>query len=331
MLTGDGSSSRLPLARYEIFHSGDPDHARAAFSRVFRPHRLDVVGSGAGLDARMSSARLRDMSVSVISYGGDVRVDSGPTDTFFAVLIPLVGEVEARCGADRVRCSVDQACVLSPSDAVRLLWPAGCAQLVVRLERSGMEACLSDLLGASVREPLRFAPAMDLRSGHGRSWRRGLDLLIAELDRPGSLLEKRAVSDMFERTLMTALLMGQASNYTRMLDGEVSAAPNRAVSIALEWMDNHPKWQHTTASLARAAKVTERCLQQGFRKHLNMGPMEYLREIRLRRVRDQLRASQADAVTVSEVAAQWGFLHAGHFAAHYHRRFGERPSDTLRR
>ena len=331
MFTGDGSTSRLPLARYEISHSSDADHVREAFSRVFRPHRLEVFGGDAPLDARLRSARLRDVSVSVISYGGDVRLDSDPTDTFFAVLIPLAGEAEVRCGVERVRSSVDRACVLSPSGSVRLLWPADCVQLVVRMERASVEACLSDLLGASVREPLRFAPAMDLRSGYGHSWRRGLDLLVAELDRPGSLLEKRAVSDMFERTLMTALLMGHPSNYTRMLDGEVSAAPNRAVSIALEWMDNHPKWQHTTASLAREAKVTERCLQQGFRKHLKMGPMEYLREIRLRRVRDQLRASQADAVTVSEVAAQWGFLHAGHFAAHYHRRFGERPSDTLRR
>lgn len=331
MFTGDGSASRLPLARYEIFHSGDPDHAREAFSRVFQSHRLEVLGRDTGLDARMCSARLRDMSVSVISYGGDVRIDSDPTDTFFAVLIPLAGEAEVRCDGERVRSSVERACVLSPSGTVRLRWPADCVQLVVRMERASVEACLSDLLGASVREPLRFAPVMDLRTGHGHSWRRGLDLLIAELDRPGSLLEKQPVSDMFERTLVTALLMGQASNYTRMLDGEVSAAPSRAVSIALEWMDNHPKWQHTTASLAREAKVTERSLQLGFRKHLNMGPMEYLREIRLRRVRDQLRAAQADAVTVAEVAAQWGFLHAGHFAARYHRRFGERPSDTLRR
>jgi transcriptional regulator GlxA family with amidase domain len=125
--------------------------------------------------------------------------------------------------------------------------------------------------------------------------------------------------------------MGQPGNYTRMLDGEVPAAPTRAVSIALEWIDNHPKWQHTTASLAREADVTERSLQLGFRKHLKMGPMEYLREIRLRGVRDQLRAAQSDAVTVTEVAAEWGFLHAGHFAARYQQRFGERPSETLRR
>ncbi|WIY07596.1 AraC family transcriptional regulator [Amycolatopsis mongoliensis] len=300
-------------------------------SRVLAPHTLRVLGSDTRLDARMHHVRLRDMSVSVISYGGTVRFESGPAETFFTVFIPIAGEGEARCGAERVRLTIATAGVLSPAEPVVLRWPGDCVQLVVRLERAALEARLSDLLGAPLRKPLRFAPAMAVGSGNGRSWLRGLQMLVTELERPGSLIEQQAVAEMFERTLATALLMGHSSNYTRMLDGEVPAVPVRAVSIALEWIDNHPKWRHTTASLAREADVTERSLQLGFRKHLKMGPMEYLREIRLRGVRDQLRAAQSDAVTVTEVAAEWGFLHAGHFAARYQQRFGERPSETLRR
>jgi AraC-like DNA-binding protein len=327
----DGSAWGLPLARYELFRSCDPNHVRDEVSRVWTPHTLRVLGADSRLDARMHYARLRDLSVSALRYGGTVSVGSGPAESFFTVLIPLAGEAEARCGTDRVRLSTATAAVLSPADPVALRWPGDCAQLVVRLERTGLEARLSDLLGAPLRKPLRFTSAMPVGSGNGRSWLRGLRMLVTELERPGSLIERRAVADMFERTLATALLLGQPSNYTRMLDGEVPAAPTRAVSIAVEWIDNHPKWQHTTASLAREADVTERSLQLGFRKHLKMGPMEYLREIRLRGVRDQLRAAQSDAVTVTEVAAQWGFLHAGHFAARYQQRFGERPSQTLRR
>lgn len=327
----EGSASGMPLARYELFRSRDPNRVRAEVSRVWTPHTLRVLGGDSRLDARMHYARLCDLSVSALSYGGTVRFASGPAETFFTVLIPLAGEVEASCGSDRVRLSPATAGVLSPADPVALRWPGDCAQLVVRLARTGLEARLSDLLGAPLRRPLRFAPAMAVDSGNGSSWLRGLRMLVAELERPGSLIERRAVAETFERTLVTALLMGQPSNYTRMLDGEVPAAPTRAVSIALEWIDNHPKWQHTTASLAREADVTERSLQLGFRKHVKMGPMEYLREIRLRGVRDQLRAAQSDAVTVTEVAAEWGFLHAGHFAARYQQRFGERPSETLRR
>jgi AraC-like DNA-binding protein len=327
----DGSASGLPLARYELFRSCDPNHVRDEVSRVWAPHTLRMLGGDTRLDARMHYVRLRDLSMSVLRYGGSVRFESAPAETFFTVFVPLEGEAEARCGTDRVRLTTATAAVLSPGDPLVLRWPGDCAQLVVRLARTGLEARLSDLLGAPLRKPLRFAPAMAIGSGNGRSWLRGLRMLVAELERPGSLIEQRAVADMYERTLATALLMGHPSNYTRMLDGEVPAAPTRAVSIALEWIDNHPKWRHTTASLAREADVTERSLQLGFRKHLKMGPMEYLREIRLRGVRDQLRAAQSDAVTVTSVAAEWGFQHAGHFAARYQQRFGERPSETLRR
>jgi AraC-like DNA-binding protein len=33
---------------------------------------------------------------------------------------------------------------------------------------------------------------------------------------------------------------------------------------------------------------------------------------------------------VNEIAARWGFDHAGNFAADYRRLFGELPSQTLR-
>jgi transcriptional regulator GlxA family with amidase domain len=66
-----------------------------------------------------------------------------------------------------------------------------------------------------------------------------------------------------------------------------------------------------------------------FRQHAGQGPMEFLREIRLDRVRAELLASAGvAAVGVREVAQKYGFLHLGHFAAQYRARFGERPSET---
>ncbi|MEV4313951.1 AraC family transcriptional regulator [Actinocrispum sp. NPDC049592] len=321
---------RLPLAGYELARSGDLDHVREVIGRVLRPHRVSRLGNSP-LDAWVRFARLRDMSVSVISYGGDVRFESDPLETFFAVLMPLSGVAMISHGRQRMRALPGQACVLSPTDPVDIRWSGDCTQLIARFERAALEARLSDLLGAPLGRPLRFEPPMDVSSGYGRSWRCGLELLVSEWDRPGTLIEQPLVAHRFERTLMSALLVAHTNNYTSMINGETHAAPSRAVGIALEWIESHPKWRHTTASLAREADVTERALQRGFRKYLNMRPMEYLREVRLRRIHDELQAAQADAVTVTGIAADWGFLHAGHFAAKYQQRFGEKPSETLRR
>ncbi len=58
--------------------------------------------------------------------------------------------------------------------------------------------------------------------------------------------------------------------------------------------------------------------------------MKYLREVRLLRVHDELRAAAPDAVTVSAVASRWGLSHAGRFTTAYKRKFGCSPSETLR-
>jgi AraC-like DNA-binding protein len=321
----------LPLARYELLRTENTEHVRQVVGQVLKPHHVDPLHAGARLDAWVRSVRLCDVAVSCLGYGADVCVDLGRPEAFFVVSVPLTGRAEMRSAAGR-HCLVDgDAWIASPMDPLAMRWSADCAQLVLRIERAALEARLSDLLDAPLTGPLRFAPVMDVRTGYGGSWRQGLALLVSELDRPGSLIEQPIVARRFERTLLAALLVAQRSNYTEAIMGDTRSAPSRAVSIAVGLIESSPKCDHTTASLAKEAGVTARALQSGFRKHLDMRPMEYLREVRLRRAHDHLRAAQSDAVTVSLVAAEWGFPHLGRFAARYQQRFGEAPSATLRR
>ena len=76
--------------------------------------------------------------------------------------------------------------------------------------------------------------------------------------------------------------------------------------------------------------MSVRSLQEGFRRSLDTTPMAYLRELRLEKVHQELAAADPAAVSVTEVATRWGFVHLGRFAAAYSRAFGERPSATLR-
>lgn len=93
----------------------------------------------------------------------------------------------------------------------------------------------------------------------------------------------------------------------------------------------------TVDDLALAGRTGVRSLQAAFRRELGRTPMEYVREARLTAARADLLAGEpADAVsqepaTVAAVAHRWGFVNAGRFSSHYARRYGEYPSDTVRR
>ncbi|MEU3255404.1 helix-turn-helix transcriptional regulator [Streptomyces sp. NPDC006997] len=103
------------------------------------------------------------------------------------------------------------------------------------------------------------------------------------------------------------------------------------VRRAVAHIDDHADQPLTVAEIAAAAHVTVRALQYAFRRHLGTTPLAYLRRARLAHAHRELQdADPLGGVTVAEIAARWGFAHAGRFAALYRDAYGTSPSHTLR-
>ena len=87
----------------------------------------------------------------------------------------------------------------------------------------------------------------------------------------------------------------------------------------------------TLAEIAQATGIGARALQEAFRRHRGTTPTGYLRDARLSRVhRELLAADPTHGVTVTAIAARWGFAHRGRFAAAYRQAYGRSPQQTLR-
>ncbi|MCU1610665.1 MAG: transcriptional regulator, AraC family [Pseudonocardiales bacterium] len=78
------------------------------------------------------------------------------------------------------------------------------------------------------------------------------------------------------------------------------------------------------------ACVSIRSLQEGFRRHLDMTPTQYLREVRLARAHEDLRLAEPSQATVTRIAHNSGFTSVGRFAQMYAKRYGNHPSETRR-
>jgi AraC-like DNA-binding protein len=321
----------LPLEKYKLFESRDVDDTREQVGKIFCPHRMDVVGRDPHLDARMHCRRMRNAAVTYVSYGWDVRVNPGELDSFFAILVPKAGKGVVQCGFEQVQSSPDRICVVSATEPMSMRLSADCGQLVIRVERSAVEARLSEMIDGALREPIRFKLGMDVTRGYARSWFGAISHGVADLDRPETMLTHPIAMEQFEQNMITGLLLAQPHNYTAMLNGDDRPVPSRLLGIAVDMMEGHPEWPHTPSTLARRAGVSVRALQKAFREQLDSSPSEYLRGVRLQRVHDELCAAQFDTTTVGEIASKWGLAHHGRFAAVYRDRFGESPKQTLSR
>ncbi len=102
-----------------------------------------------------------------------------------------------------------------------------------------------------------------------------------------------------------------------------TALAERARQLVAGRLDDPP----TVGDLCAQLGVSRRTLQSCFQSTWNMGPLCWLKTMRLNAVRRRLKTARS----VTEAATQYSFWHFGHFATEYRAMFGETPSQTLRR
>ncbi len=113
---------------------------------------------------------------------------------------------------------------------------------------------------------------------------------------------------------------------------DAAGALPRDVVRVLDWSSGRLSEPVGLRALALIAGVPPRTLETHFMQFLGTTPLRWVREARLAHARQTLLASDArTTTTVSQVALGSGFRQLGRFAARYSRRFGELPSETLRR
>ncbi|MFF5209147.1 AraC family transcriptional regulator [Streptosporangium sp. NPDC000396] len=314
-----------------LFASTDLDEIRELVARVFCPHRLDLTGDPSLLSGRFNSAQLGAVRVSYLDYGADVHIEPGDLESFFLVQIPLTGHSLIRCGKQEIVSTPSLASLPSPSRHLDMRWAAGCAQLIVKFDRTAVERALEQMLGEQLDQPIVFDLGMNLTAGWARAWRAMVDLIVREAEHDDGLTAQPLAVAHLENALLASLLTMQPSNYLARLTAPRPPAVPKVVRRAVEFIEQHAHLPLTTDDIARAVAVSSRSLQEGFRSHLGLTPMAQLREVRLARVHKDLAAGDPARCTVTTVATRWGFLHQGRFAAAYRARYGQAPSETLRR
>jgi transcriptional regulator GlxA family with amidase domain len=99
---------------------------------------------------------------------------------------------------------------------------------------------------------------------------------------------------------------------------------------AEQYIETHWNEPITIASLARATAASARSIFYHFKTSRGQSPMSFLKQVRLEHARNMLEHSGVTR-SVTQIAVECGFGNLGHFAGDYLKRFGERPSETLKR
>ena len=202
--------------------------------------------------------------------------------------------------------------------------------LVLRLSQAAVARQLAALLGEPVDAAPEFALAMDLTEGYGQSFARYLLLAMTDFKQAQSTPWNPIMINGFEDFITSKLLMSHPHNYAAALRRADKPIAPRDVKRAIDYMEAKLGSAIGVADIAAASGIAGRTLFKHFQHYHGVSPMQYLRNARFEKAREALRRARPEE-SVTEIAMTLGFSHMGRFSVEYRRRFGERPSETLRR
>jgi len=102
----------------------------------------------------------------------------------------------------------------------------------------------------------------------------------------------------------------------------LSALEDPHLASVIDAVLQHPEQPHTVESLASIAHMSRSAFARRFVECFNRPPMDYLREVRLRRAAQFLNR---DDLSVDEIASKVGFSSRSHFSRTFRDHFGTSP------
>ncbi len=170
-----------------------------------------------------------------------------------------------------------------------------------------------------------------MHSDTANTLRRYLCQLFTLAERAPERLRRPDIQRLVREDLMPLFLESLITGPAQPSRRGGTPARIEVVKDIQRWLHLHPNAPVTLADLCREGLASRRTLIQGFQDHLGMGPMAYVRLLRLHAIRRRLLRAAPGELQIGPLAEAWGFHNAGHFAASYRRLFGETPRATLRR
>ncbi len=326
------NTTAQPLGHFSIVNTARLDEAREAVTRVFLPHHLDLV-EGERLRMTLNAVEARRFTLGYLVYGARTKLTMPPAEVCYHVNLTTSGKTFAdrTDGSRAVTVAGSSGLVLLPDQLNTVRWTADAGQLILKVSRSRLETHLADLLGHPVGGVVGFDFSFDMRTPQGQSLLSAVEFMCRELDRPGGIAEMPLAREQLENFALTELLLAVPNQYTDELRRPADAASPSRLKRVIEYMEMNADEPLTPQELARVGCMSVRTLHATFQQELCMSSMAYLRQIRLGHVRAELLRSGRGDVRITDVAMRWGFFHPSRFAQQYRERFGELPSDTVRR
>jgi AraC-like DNA-binding protein len=319
-----------PLAKFPIVSTNRIEEAEFAITRSLADVSIKRISDRERFELQMNAVNIRRTSLVFNRFGTDTKIKAGLLGD--PVLFVIGGSAPTKFSLDKesVVVSPRKAAMITPAKQMQIERAENSEILVLRTSFSDLLRHFEKLTARHHRGSLIFDHSIDLTNGPGAMLKRMMNYLVYELEHNERLMKNPSLLKSYDHMLLTALLSLPHNQREKINeDHRYQVAPG-LVRRSEEYMRAHLKEAISIIDLLRICGCSRSVLFAAFRNARGYTPMEFLTEQRLQSAREKLLTSHLEA-SVSSIALDCGFINLGRFSQVYRKRFGERPSDTLRK
>ena len=298
------------------------DDFGALFSKLFGNRYADTPPPPSSIIIGGVYGRHEGVSFRRMHYKGDFSVCFPDPQDEITFVIPTAGKIifnhtTESIGMAQTGLAIDKADIRS------MHFLDNHAQHGISVNRAQLTERLSTLLGKPILQKLHFEPVVDLNTAAFKGIKALIDLATGtEFDlliNSGTLMPSR-----LREMLIDAVLEAWPHNFTEAIRRPEPLIAPKHVKLALEFIQTHPEQMVSGVDLARLSNVSQRALQEGFRRFVGTSIVAYQRQVRLERAYEAL--AQRHSSSVTEVALRFGFSNVGRFCQYFQKAYGVSPA-----
>jgi AraC-like DNA-binding protein len=303
-------------------------------SRVYKYRLRDRALWRMRFDSPIFTLATRSAGSIQASYGDsrfatEVTIDDDESDLFCFTTL-LHGDLTLIQRGDPATGTIARGLAFRPGPQTRILISDESVRANIFVKTLEVEDALEHMLDKRLRRPLEFTPILDWSSGLAASLKCQLDFMMHEFERPEGVASNAVALASMTDLLVTLTLQAAPHNYADQLEMGQACAMTAYVRRAEDFMRAHCAEPIRIAHVAFAAGCSMRTLGAVFRHFRGRTPLAVLHAIRLEQVHAELSLG-ATGAPIGTVARRYGFTNSSRFIIAFRRRFGEAPSDIVRR
>ncbi len=314
-------------ARHLMLKSRDWDEVAAITDKVYMPYVVEADGKARRPNSSQYTCSIGGFTMSRFCYGVPVSLKDFSPDPGRGIALTTIRGALRHC--DMADTSAGESFLVDNSRTGYFL--------KADIDHLQLNLSFPHQLLADLYERWHGVPADEAMwrlkfkfGGSGSSWLALLEYCSRCIAEMPDQVAHGPLGKHLEEMLGMNLLSQWSQRFGDPTQRRPGALAPRFVKQAEAYLREHAREAPTLTEVATAVGVSVRALHGAFDSFRGMPPARYLREIRLQGVRAELLAAPP-GTTVASVAAGWGYLSLGLFARLYQQRFGELPSQTLRR